>query len=117
MFVAWSYPSGVTNVCGVGRGVEVVRIVGCVGSGVGVVRGRPSNGVEVGRGVAGSMSTSADGVALGFGVGVGVGLGEGVGVGVFTLTLKFRLVGVGAGIDGFVLKLKFVSMPVLVFAV
>jgi len=60
------------------------------------------------------VTSPGDGVVLGRGVGVTEGDGEGVGVGVFEFTL--RLTGVGIVIDGFVLKLKFESKPVLVFA-
>ena len=80
------------------------------------MRGRPSDGVAVGRGVAGSISTSAEGDTLGRGVGVTDGDGVGDGVGVFELTLRLRFVGVGIVIVGLVLKLKFESKPVFVFA-
>lgn len=59
--------------------------------GIGVVRGRLSAGDWVGRGVAGSISTSGVGVTDGLGRGVGVAVGEGVGVGVLKLELKLIL--------------------------
>ena len=70
------------KVCGVERAVGL-------DDGVGVVLGRPSTGDWVGRGVAGSISTSGVGVNEGVGRGVGVveGLGDGVGVGVLTFAL------------------------------